>query len=529
MAYKYMAPPGRPANWADRGGLQFRAYSVFAGSSNQPDPSELTSARLTIIAGISSEISGFTIPTTRTYVWRGYFKADVDSDTWQFRTTSKDGSFLWLDDNAELAIASLNRSDAIVENGGTHSSTTVTSDNISLKAGYWYAITLISANNTGTGSATLEWSSNGGTDWSSDGGTYFFRDSRYPDGFGADKYTPSVSAASHWVVGPATGTGDVGYAANSDRTSWTFYDRMPANAAAIDAAYGKDASGNGIYVMTNSSSDRELAVSSTDITDGNQWTYINLGGTGQFCAGMAWANDSTGSTSGVWFASRDNGKIYRSTDGASSFSEVSLSSLSGHNTQPIVSIVGNGTGQWICGQDNRLYRSTNDGLSFSVSTPLGSNVEDVLGVGYTNNAWVVVYTKTGASNLYIKVADVSNFANWSNEVDSGIAKPATVGHLTARANIAAYKGRVVVVSGDKQGVAVFDVNGTELSNLFLPSISMPDARDVTTDGTTWMLVTEGGDIFESTDSGATWTKTVDDVQGNGDNMNCVVASVYLSI
>ena len=42
-------------------------------------------------------------------------------------------------------------------------------------------------------------------------------------------------------------------------------------------------------------------------------------------------------------------------------------------------------------------------------------------------------------------------------------------------------------------------------------------------------MTEGGDIFESTDSASTWTKTVDNVQGNGDNMNCVVASVVLGI
>ncbi len=528
MAYKYMAPPGLPAKWADRDGLQFRAYSVFAGSSNQPDPSELTSARLTVIAGISSEINNFTVPTTRTYVWRGYFKADRDADTWQFRTTSKDGSFLWLGDDAEPAVASLNRSDAIVENGGTHSATTVASSNISLKGGYWYTITLISANDTGTGSVKLEFSYDGGSTWFVNGDGYYFRDSRYPDGIGADTYTPSVSAASHWVVGPASGTGDVGYAANADRTSWTFYDRVPNDGAAIDAAYGMQ-SGVGVYIISNASSDRELSLSSTDITDGNEWTHINLGGTGQFCTGVAWANDSTGSTSGVWFASRNNGKVHRSTDGGSTWSEISLSGLSGHNTQPIVSIVGNGTGQWIFGQDNRLYRSTNDGLSFSVSTPLGSDVEDVIGVGYTNNTWVVAFTKTGASNLYVKTADVSNFANWSNEIDSGIAKPVTVGALRARANIAAYKGRVAIVSGDKQGIAVFDVNGTEISNLFLPSITMPDARDITTDGTTWMLVTEGGDIFESTDSASTWTKTVDNVQGNGDNMNCVVASVVLGI
>lgn len=529
MAYKYMAPPGLPPRWADRTGLQFRAYSVYAGSSNQPDPSELTSARLTTIAGISSAISSFTVPTTRTYVWRGYFKADIDSDNWQFRTTSKDGSFLWLDENAELAVASLDRSDAIVENGGTHSSTTVTSSNISLKAGYWYAIALISANNAGTGSVTLEWSSNGGTDWSSDGGSYLFRDSRYPDGFGADTYASSVSAASHWVVGPASGTGDVGYAANADRTSWTFYDRVPGNAAGLNAAYGKDGSGNSIYVMSNASSDKELSVSSTDITDGNQWTHINLGGSGVFCMGVTWVNDSTGSTSGVWFASRDNGKVYRSTDGASSFSEISLSGLSNHNTQPIVSIIGNGTGQVIFGQDNRLYRSTNDGLSFSVSTPLGSDVEDVMGVSYTNNSWIVAYTKTGASNLYVKAADVSDFTNWCTEVDLGIPKPATASNLTARANIAVYKGRVVIASGDKEGLAVMDVNGAEISGFFLPTITMPDARDIATDGTTWMLVTEDGDIFESTDSGTTWAKTVDNVQGNGDNMNCVVASAYLPI
>ena len=62
-----------------------------------------------------------------------------------------------------------------------------------------------------------------------------------------------TAPADYWVVGEDSGTGDVGYAANTDRTSWTFYDRMPSNSAAIDGAYGKDASGNGIYLFSNSS------------------------------------------------------------------------------------------------------------------------------------------------------------------------------------------------------------------------------------------------------------------------------------
>ena len=43
------------------------------------------------------------------------------------------------------------------------------------------------------------------------------------------------------------------------------------------------------------------------------------------------------------------------------------------------------------------------------------------------------------------------------------------------------------------------------------------------------MVTEGGDIYESTDDGASFSKTVDDVQGNGANMNAVAANVYLPL
>jgi photosystem II stability/assembly factor-like uncharacterized protein len=61
-------------------------------------------------------------------------------------------------------------------------------------------------------------------------------------------------------------------------------------------------------------------------------------------------------------------------------------------------------------------------------------------------------------------------------------------------------------------------------------------KDVTTDSNTWMAVTAGGDIYESTNGGETWTETVDNILVNrsggsfsGDDITCVAASKYLPL
>ena len=338
----------------------------------------------------------------------------------------------------------------------------------------------------------------------------------------------SDASASYWVIGPDSGTGDIGYAANSDRTSWTFYDRTPGDASAIDGAYGKDANGNGIFVFSNSSSNRELAISSTDITDGVQWSGVNLPtGSQRFCDCVTWSNDSSNSTSGVWMAGRRNGKVVRSTDGASTFSEITLP---GSNGDAILSIAGNGSGKFVTGQQNRLYISTNDGASFSSSTPF--TAEDINGVAYTNQTWIVTYTKSGEANLYARTAADSDLTTWSSEQDLGIAKPDSrpdINDPGPVANIATYKGHVVVVPNRITSVARFDVSSTSISNLSTITLSIEKPRGITTDGIVYMMVTEGGDIYESTDGGASFSKTVDDVQGNGANMNAVAANMYLPL
>lgn len=349
-------------------------------------------------------------------------------------------------------------------------------------------------------------------------------------------YNPPASA-DYWVVGDASGGDAIGYAANSDRTSWTFYGVSHVHAA-LDGAYGKDGSGNGIYVFSQASSTTpgELAISSDDVTDGNAWTGLNLpGGSQQFCDAVAWSNDSTNSTSGVWLVGRRNGDIYRSTDGASSFSAATVQNDS---NKPILSIAGNGSGKFVTGQreavggggDGHLLISTDDGASFSSSQPF--QFDSINGVAYTNSTWIVAYTRSLSSNLLVRTASDSDLTTWSAEVDLGIDTPVAKDNNNtphARASIAAADGRAVIVSNKIAAIARLDVNGTSTSNLANPSYSGAKIRDITTDGQTWMIVTMGGDIYESTDSGVTFSQTVDDIRGNGRDLQVVAASLHLPL
>ena len=533
MSYKFMVA-GKPRRWSDTSGLKYRAYSIYSGSaSDGPVPSSLVSGSLSATNGTSTQISNFSIAGSTTYVWRGYFKPDATSTSWQFRTTSKDGSYFWLDTNAEHPVANLNPANTIVDNGGTHSSTTVESGNQSLDSDFYYVVTLIAGSNVGSGNVTLEWRRDGGS-WSSSGATYLSSDSRYVDGLGEDLYTASASPATHWVVGFDAGPGDIGYAANGDRTSWTMYDRVSGNGNVWDMAYGKDGSGNGIYVSSNGSSSGELTVSSDDITDGSLWTKKNLPGSlsdGNRFHAVCWANDSSDSTSGVWLAGAQNGKVFRSTNGASSFSEVSIPNQS---NDVIFSIAGNGSGKFVTGQENRLLVSTDDGANWSSSTPF--TAEDINGVAYTNSTWIVTYTKSGASNLYARTAADSDLTTWSSEVDLGVAKPdSNDGSFDprARANIAASAGRVVIVPNKRSAIARLDIDGTTTSGLANPTYTGPHIRDITTDGVTWMIVTNGGDIYESTNNGETFTETVDDIfagtANSGVDIHAVAASKHLPL
>ena len=124
--------------------------------------------------GVNTELNNFTIGTTDTVVWRGFFLPDADSTSWQFRTRSDDGSYLWIGSTSQAADASLDTNDAVVDNGGLHSDRTRTSGNITLEAGIFYPFAIFANNNTGPGFVTVSFRRDGNSFQTNGSGFYFY-------------------------------------------------------------------------------------------------------------------------------------------------------------------------------------------------------------------------------------------------------------------------------------------------------------------------------------------------------------------
>ena len=194
MTYKFEFP-GEPVYFADAPGLKYRQFDFYPisvpGSDVTPSPNPYglsSSAWTTNISGADTSIDRSITGSGTTFVYRGYFKPDQTSDSWQFRTRSNDGSWLWIDDDASGLTTALDTNNAIVKNGGFHTETIVTSANLTLSksaddgAELYYAITLVGGNDPGGGSLRLQFRRDGGS-WQTDGTGFYFYDSRRGDGF----------------------------------------------------------------------------------------------------------------------------------------------------------------------------------------------------------------------------------------------------------------------------------------------------------------------------------------------------------
>ena len=347
-----------------------------------------------------------------------------------------------------------------------------------------------------------------------------------------------TTTATRWLAG--THLQHIGYAANSDLTSWTFYDRIDDGTPdAIDLAYGKDASGNAIYCCTNDSSNKEVSVSSTDVTDGNAWTHIDLdtGGNDQFV--IKWTERSNGAAAGVWVTvgKQDSNKsYYRSIDGAANWSEISLNGITGHTTDKITALAGDGNGNWMMAQNDRIYYSTDDAASFSLAhTFTGENITKITGLVYTSATWVISYERSTANTkTFLRSCAASDVTDWGPEFGGGDLPNYGSGNIS-RTTIVAYQGRILVLPHARRKVAYADVSGKTNSNynvVDLSSVSgMPsgdDMRDAATDGTKWLLVGEDGLLLESTDNAENWSVTATGIQSGNvtEDITCITGNVH---
>jgi photosystem II stability/assembly factor-like uncharacterized protein len=58
------------------------------------------------------------------------------------------------------------------------------------------------------------------------------------------------------------------------------------------------------------------------------------------------------------------------------------------------------------------------------------------------------------------------------------------------------------------------------------------AKDIATDGTTWLIAAVDGDIWESTDAGESWSQIVNGFQADGSNtldMESITCDVVLPL
>ena len=355
-----------------------------------------------------------------------------------------------------------------------------------------------------------------------------------------------------WVVGFAASTagkGRVAYASNTDRTSWTTTAYKTTNQnATFSLAYGKNASGDGIFIavqkLTSPNHQNQLAVSGVDITDGNLWTEVSLVAdihANNTVQKILWAADSGGSTAGVWMAGTGNGQLFRSTDGAANWSQLTKGAgqlptnwqTDGGDRKIVRSMASNGSGQWVIVQDERIFVSTNDGATFSEVSHGISNIQVIFGIVYTNNSYVITYDRNDNDKIFARSASSSDLTTWSSEVSySPIKLPGTAGEIKHVRMAANNAGRVAFVVPDRSGVGLLDVNGTTVTNNgFANTDTDRITRDIATNGdNVWLITCEDGEIYQSTDNGANFTRIIhEDITGDDTNINCVAASVYLPI
>ena len=132
---------------------------------------------------VRTQLNGYSVGTTDTWLFRGYFLANTTATNWRFRTNSDDASYVWIGSNSTATDVNLNTSNAVVNNGGVHSAQTRTSSDISLTDGILYPFAVVIGNNSGPGNLTLSFSSNGGSSYQTNGQGLFFYDPYAPNGF----------------------------------------------------------------------------------------------------------------------------------------------------------------------------------------------------------------------------------------------------------------------------------------------------------------------------------------------------------
>jgi len=357
-----------------------------------------------------------------------------------------------------------------------------------------------------------------------------------------DGTTKPASGASRLVV--AMDDAYVGWVNIADRatvTAWetnTYQTRANDTWNLIAIGYGKDGNGLPFFVSVSDSNNPEIVHDDdADITDGAQWTEINLGGSNQPAGNLKqytvlWGNN-------VWVTSgaitANDKYVYRSTNG-STWTAIDISGLTdiGGISLPaeIRALTSDGAGKWWFGVGAKLYYSSDNASSWALhATFSGEIIQDL---AYTNSTLVALVKESGLPHL--RAAASSDTTDFSDKVQLISNSQSLSGNNTKR--MAAGAGRVVAIDTSRSMAA--DVSGKTIT-IQGTRQNLPDEGNlngICTDGSGsfWACSDggttgpDGGDICESTDNGLSWNKIVEGIQKSGNRkIEDIVADVALPV
>lgn len=367
-------------------------------------------------------------------------------------------------------------------------------------------------------------------------------------------YTEPSAGATRWsVIGAGNNGGRFWYLDNDTVSgssgivnNWSgSYTPFGSEETVFALGYGKDSNGDGIYIAAANDNNKELARSGTDVTSTDNWTTINLtnsGGGTSAILDILWGARSNGATAGVWMAVGDQAQeavVYRSTDGGANWSTVAVPS--GDTSEDIPQIATNGTGTWAFVHDDGFYLSTDDGASFTKSTPFTMVRGNGIAYNKSNNTWIVSFTNGGVLNT--RSCSGTDFTTWSAQTQltgtgGDVAGPdsSISSGFGRRVRVVAYEGKVMFVSAtnnaQKSRVATCDVSGTTISNMDTQQLTASTMTFSSgfTDGNVWMITARDGGTWISTDNTASWRQLSGGIAGFGNgSTGGIAADVFLPL
>jgi hypothetical protein len=292
---------------------------------------------------------------------------------------------------------------------------------------------------------------------------------------------PTPSHTPLWVgVGR---DGRVLYSSNA--ISWSEYQSPSGETGDYwDISFGKDGSNNDRWVISTNKSP-EIRYSADPTAGDGSWSTVNIPG---IPGGDVRTVEYGGSS--IWIAGGGEDNVMRSSDGASSWTEITGLPA---GTTTMLCLATDGTGVWLAaGTGTKILKSYDAGLNWKVS---GTGFDQINGLEYNNGVWFAT-GNDGESFRATSIAQSDTTDTWT--AVTGISEDMwAIAHITGNTWMAGNKGDQPYLSTDN--CASWTTTGVA---------SIPGGGQImglASDGTTIVCGDKDKKLHTSTDLGATWT------------------------